>query len=314
MTRMDAGRGWIRVSGVIARPRAPVLLTVAGLIVGWGGAVAAGAGSSPEATAGRARHIVVTSPQAATPAFRVLATVAGHPTAWIARRGGATLLRFDQARARLLLHAGTLDPGAGPYRHGPRIAGTERRRVLAAFNGGFRLGSRSGGFLENGHLAVPLTAGLGSVVIYRDGRADVGAWHHGVPVPGRSVTSVRQNLKLLVAHAAPAADLAACQKCWGATLGGRPDVARSGLGITAAGLLVWAAGEHLSPSGLARALIAGGAVRAVELDINPEWVAGYVYAHPGGGPAAQPVVPGQFGVTGRFLTAYSRDFFTVIAR
>jgi hypothetical protein len=61
-------------------------------------------------------------------------------------------------------------------------------------------------------------------------------------------------------------------------------------------------------------LIDGGAVRAVELDINPEWVAGYVYSHSGGGPVPAPVVPGQFGVAGRFLTPYSRDFFTVIAR
>ena len=314
MTRAGLGRGWIRGARVGARRRAPVLLAVAGLTVGCGGAIAAGSGSGSGATAARARHIVVTSPQAATAAFRVLATVAGHPTVWIARRGGATLLRFDQRRARLLLHAGTLDPGSGPYRRGPRIAGTERRLVLAAFNGGFRLNSRSGGFLENGHLAVPLTAGLGSVVIYRNGRADVGAWRRGVPAAGRKVTSVRQNLKLLVAAARPAADLASCLICWGATLGGGPSVARSGLGVTAAGELVWAAGEHLSPSGLATALIDGGAVRAVELDINPEWVAGYVYAHPGSGPAARPVVPGQFGVSGRFLSPYSRDFFAVIAR
>ncbi len=309
MTRVGGDRGRIRK----ARALPPVLLAVAGLGAACG--VAAGAGPAAGATAARhALHIVVSSPQAATAAFRVLATVAGRPAVWIARRGGATLLRFDQRRTRLLLHAGTLDPGPGSYRHGPRIVGTERRRVLAAFNGGFRLASRSGGFLEDGHLALPLVAGLGSVVIYRDGRADIGAWHHGVPAAGRRVISVRQNLKLLVAHATPAANLDSCPTCWGATLGGGRDVARSGIGITASGELVWAAGERLSPSGLATALIDGGAVRAVELDINPEWVAGYVYSHPGRGPAAEPVVPGQFGVAGRFLTAYSRDFFSVTAR
>jgi hypothetical protein len=57
-------------------------------------------------------------------------------------------------------------------------------------------------------------------------------------------------------------------------------------------------------------------VRAVELDINPEWVAGYLYGHRGGkGPLAPvPVAPGQPGVPGQFLTAYSRDFFTIVAR
>ena len=57
-------------------------------------------------------------------------------------------------------------------------------------------------------------------------------------------------------------------------------------------------------------------VRAVELDINPEWVAGYLYGHRGGNRilAPVPVTPGQPGVRGQFLAAYSRDFFTVVVR
>jgi hypothetical protein len=56
--------------------------------------------------------------------------------------------------------------------------------------------------------------------------------------------------------------------------------------------------------------------RAVELDINPEWVAAYLYGHQGGvaSLAAVPIVLGQPGVPGQFLVPYSRDFFTVIAR
>jgi hypothetical protein len=90
-------------------------------------------------------------------------------------------------------------------------------------------------------------------------------------------------------------------------------VARSGLGVTASGLLVWAAGEALTPAALASALIAEGAIRAVELDINPDWVAGYLYVHHPPGPTATPVVPGQRGVAGQFLAPYSRDFFAVVA-
>lgn len=243
----------------------------------------------------------------------MIATVGGQPAAWIARKSSATLLRFDQTHASLILHAGTLDPGAGPYRHGPLIAGTERRRLLAAFNGGFRLNAGAGGFLEDGHRAKPLISGYGSIVIYRGGRTDVGAWPAGVPAAGHRVVSVRQNLRLLVDAGAPATTIG-CRTCWGATLGGGTDVARSGLGVTDAGELVWAAGARLSPSGLADALIAGGAARAAELDINPSWVAGYVYTHGRAGVTPQPVVPGQFGVAGRFLTPYSRDFFAVIAR
>ncbi len=67
----------------------------------------------------------------------------------------------------------------------------------------------------------------------------------------------------------------------------------------------------------ARPLIASkGVVRAMELDINPRWVAGYLYTHSRRDAAAIPipVVPGQTGIPGQFLAPYFRDFLTVIAR
>ena len=90
-------------------------------------------------------------------------------------------------------------------------------------------------------------------------------------------------------------------------------MARSALGITAGGDLVWAAGEQLLPSQLAGALVRAGAVRAIELDINPDWVDGYLYVHHRGGPSAVPVVPGQLGIAGELLEPYSRDFLTIVA-
>jgi hypothetical protein len=70
---------------------------------------------------------------------------------------------------------------------------------------------------------------------------------------------------------------------------------------------------HLVPDGAA---VAARVVRAVELDINPEWVAGYLYGHDGGHArlARVPVAPGQPGVPGQFLSPYSRDFFTIVGR
>jgi hypothetical protein len=86
--------------------------------------------------------------------------------------------------------------------------------------------------------------------------------------------------------------------------------------LTADGHLVWAGGEHLTVSQLADALLGARVARAVELDINPEWVNGYLYGHRGGvGPLAPvPVVPGETGIPGQFLAPWSRDFFTVVAR
>jgi len=208
-----------------------------------------------------------------------------------------------------------VDAGAAGWRFGPTIAGSEAGRLVAAFNGGFKLDTGAGGFESYGRVAVPLRAGLGSIVTYADGYTDIGSWQQELPAHGRAVASVRQNLALLIDHGTPATTLD-CLTCWGATLGGVIDPARSALGITRGGALVWAGGERLTAPALAAALLAARVVRAVELDINPEWVAAYLYGHRGGaGPLAPvPIVPGQPGVPGAFLAPYSRDFFTIAVR
>ena len=210
--------------------------------------------------------------------------------------------------------AGTTDAGSLGWRYGPVIAGLERKRLVAAFNGGFKLNVGAGGFESYGRTAAPLSDGLGSIVTYTDGTTDIGSWHHEVPAPGRTVASVRQNLSLLIDHGT-AASTVDCVSCWGATLGGVIDPARSALGITADGHLIWAGAEHATVSVIAGALLSAGVIRAVELDINPEWVAGYLYGHRGGaGPLATvPVVPSQQGIPGQFLEPWSRDFFTISA-
>ena len=259
---------------------------------------------------------LVTEPGQPGPVWTPVANIGGQPAAWIAQRSGVTLLRFDQRLVHVALHTGSGEPAGQGWTDGDRISTSEIHRVLAAFNGGFKLSLSHGsvGFLADGRVAVALTGGLGSIVTYGNGTTDIGAWHEGVPASGLSVASVLQNLHLLVEHGVAAPTVHNCiEGCWGGTLGGGPYVARSALGITGDGQLVWAAGESLSPSMIAQALVDAGVVRAVELDINPEWIAGYLYIHHRDGPTAVPVVPGQQGIPGRFLTPYSRDFFTILA-
>lgn len=257
---------------------------------------------------------VVTPPASPGPGWRAVVRVAGQVAAWEAGRSGVTLLRFDQRLVRLRLHAGRAEPG-GSWRYGDRIGPGETHRVVAAFNGGFKFDTGQSGFLADGRVAAPLQDGLASIVTYRDGVSEIGAWRAGVPAHGRPVASVLQDLHLLVDHGAAAASTTECiQTCWGATLGGGTSIARSALGVTGDGQLVWAAGERLSPAGIAQALVGAGVQRAIELDINPQWVAGYLYLHRAAVPAAVPLVPGQSGVPGQFLEPYPRDFLTVVAR
>ncbi|HEY6398985.1 MAG TPA: hypothetical protein VIX82_16175, partial [Solirubrobacteraceae bacterium] len=197
------------------------------------------------------------------------------------------------------------------------IAGRERRAVVAAFNSAFQEGYGAGGFEEGGRVGWRLRRGVASVVIYRDGIADIGRWRRTVPAPGRAVEAVRQNLGLLISSGRITSSVDTCIKvCWGDPLHEQPIVARSALGITPGGDLVLAAGHDLSVRALAEALVGKGVDRAMELDINPRWVAIYLYAHPRhrARPVAIPLMPGQTGIPGQFLTPYFRDFFTVDAR
>ena len=318
--------------------RIAVLASASACLAACGGTgTAARPATSPPATASTATAAPPTPAPARRPAprplpilraaarsgglrdFATAVSVGGRPAASIARIAApdgsgstVTLLRFDPRRVHLVLHAGSIDPGGSGWLHGPAIGRGEARKLVAAFNGGFRLSTGSGGFREGRRVGAPILPGLGSIVTYADGRTEIGAWGADVPAPGARVASVRQNLMLLVAHGVPAGTLG-CRTCWGATLGGGDAVARAGLAVTADGGLLWAAGENLTPTALARALVENGAQNAVELDINPSWVAGYVYGHSRAGLTAVPVVAGQLGVAGAFLSPYGRDFFAVVS-
>jgi Phosphodiester glycosidase len=212
---------------------------------------------------------------------------------------------------RYVLHDGSGDPGpVAGLRAGPAVAGAERSRLLAAFNGGFKLAAGVGGYMQEGRVLSPLRPGLASLVIDRSGQARIGVWHHGVPAPGEAIYSVRQNLPPLVLHGRPTA-ASADWGLWGATLGGGAYVARSAIGQDAAGDLIYAASMSAVPADLASVLASHRARTAMELDINPAWVQLDVAHRPGGRLIAE--VPGQNRPADQYLVGWSRDFFTVVA-
>jgi Phosphodiester glycosidase len=122
----------------------------------------------------------------------------------------------------------------------------------------------------------------------------------------------RQNLPLIVAGGRLNPGLSDGPE-WGATLGNAVRVWRSGVGIDARGNLLYAAADLQTASSLAQILQRAGAVRAMELDINSEWVTFNFY---GGWDAAAParLLPGMTRDATRYLTPDDRDFFAVYAR
>ena len=226
----------------------------------------------------------------------------------------AGLIRMNGHVLAARQYNGTDVPGGGPWTYGDHVAPADDATLVAAFNGGFRLDASNGGYLAEGRSVRGLVPGRASLVIGTDGTATVAMWGRDA-VAGPGVASVRQNLDLIVDHGAPVPGLNANDTSrWGATLGGKIFVWRSGVGVDAQGNLIYVAGE-LDIASLANVLARAGAVRAMELDINSEWVSGYVYT--GTGPADTVGVKLLGSIqrpADRYLVPGSRDFVALFAR
>ncbi|MGH9298236.1 MAG: phosphodiester glycosidase family protein [Acidimicrobiales bacterium] len=218
------------------------------------------------------------------------------------------------------LYSGSYIPGGGPYKNTAPITSSAARSLVAAFNAGFRMDAANGGYYTQGRVIDPLRSGAASLVVYKNGTVGLGAWDQGLYM-APNVASVRQNLDLLVNHGRPVPGLDANDTTkWGATLGNQVYVWRSGLGITANGALVYVGGPGLNITTLADLLVRAGAVRAMELDINTDWVdyATFTPSSPAG--LATPgnghnLLSDMAGTPSRYFASWwSRDFFTVSAR
>ena len=212
---------------------------------------------------------------------------------------------------------GTVEPG-GTWDMVGTVGGPVRDALVAAFNGGFRFRDSSGGFFAEHKQAKPLVDGAASFVIHTDGTVDVGQWGRDDRMDP-TVESVRQNLILIVDGGQPVADLDTTNTAkWGRGLHNRVVVWRSGLGVRPDGTLVYAASNGLTVASLADMLLRAGCTRAMELDINPEWVTYNLYTHPD---TAHPddivgrkLLPDMSRPANRYLGPDARDFTAVLLR
>lgn len=255
--------------------------------------------------------------------WQPVATVGGAPAVEV------TYLRPDRAHSSYLtglmwidprlvtftLHPGTAVPGGTGWSEPPDIPPQARASLLATFNSGFTLPDSRGGYYQDGRTVQALRRGAASLVVSRDGSLSLGAWGSEVAMSA-GVEAVRQNLDLLIDHGRVAPDINVNNTpAWGFTLGNRLFVFRSGIGVTADGAVVYAAGNALSTATLAATLARAGALRAMELDINPEWVSAMFYTHPAAGVTrAHLLTADEQRPPDRYFSVSSRDFFSVQAR
>ena len=232
-----------------------------------------------------------------------------RPLVYRGNVNGVEVAWLDPQLTRPVFVPGTGDPG-GPWSWGGQIAPEVRGQLVAAFNGGFKMGDIAGGWYADGRVLKDLVPGQASLVIYNDGHAVVGEWGRDVTLTP-DVVAVRQNLGLLVDGGGPVA-AAGSSGAWGGSVAGVA-TARSGAGIDANGAIVLAQ-ARVSPQGLADALVAAGAVRGMQLDINPDWTTMVVYDQNADGSVSGRKVMGSGGPGGLYLSPYARDFFAVLIK
>lgn len=225
----------------------------------------------------------------------------------------ATAGWFKSSAVTVGLYLGYKGPGGLPasVSRGPMaVPASGRSRLLATFNSGFYESDFEGGFYTHSHVYFPFRNGLATLVRYNDGTYDVISWTNGNVIPA-NVLMARQNLYLMV-NAGVATKGAANNRQWGWTYKGFAAVWRSAIGVDANGNLVYVTAPDQTSATFAHLLTELNLVRAMQLDINPEWPILATYRGPNAqSPILQNSNPNQ--VASRFLTTTTKDFFAVFA-
>ena len=215
---------------------------------------------------------------------------------------------FDHTRTQLAYYPGRYEPPRAAVRGPAQVPVGQRGRLAATFNAGFIFTDGRNGSSDNGLTNEPLKDGLATLVGYRDGRVDIVIWHGG-PDPGPQYAFTRQSLPPIVWNNQLNPALKD-RGLWGATLGNAVRVWRTGAGIDSNGNLIYAAANGQTVESLARLLQHAGAIKAMQLDINPEWPSLITYRHqPGLVP--NKIVPNWQQSATRYLVPDDRDFFAV---
>ena len=218
---------------------------------------------------------------------------------------------IDSRRTRLAYMPGLAEPPEISNRGPAEVPPAQRRGLVATFNGGFPLETSNAGLVYRGQTVETMVNGIATLVEYRDGRIDIVRWKHGAN-PGPRVWFAKQNLPPIVYEGRLNPNLSDGPE-WGATVNNAVRVWRSGLGIDRRGNLIYAVANDQTVGSLAEILKRAGAVRALELDINEDWVSFITYRRRG---AVDPsnLLPDIYRPPDRYLTPDERDFFAVYAK
>jgi hypothetical protein len=232
------------------------------------------------------------------------------------------LVAMDMRQLDLKMEAGVEDPEplTGPHGNGriPRDPGTFVR-VAAAFNGAFKTEHGHYGMMVKKRVLLPPVPGAATVVVLDDGRVGFGTWGTDKNVGGivgvadDEIESFRQNLDPLIDHGQTNPTN---RNLWGFTLpGSGAQTERTGLCVTKAGHLLYAWGDDLSATSLAKAMQMGGCDYAMHLDMNPHHT-GFLFLFTddptGHKYRSQLLTPAMSIPTDRYIQYAPKDFFYLL--
>lgn len=228
-----------------------------------------------------------------------------------------TLVEIDINKLQMSAVAGIKEPAGKEGRPGPGVIPAEVQRsnnLVAAFNGGFQERDGHYGMIVGQQTYLPLQNNLATLVIDKNSKLKI------IDYTGQNLGNdnlvIRQNGDMLVDEGQVVPDKGDKQfGIWGRTTTGNMYTWRSGIGITKTGNLIYAVGSSLIPETLAAALAAGGAITAMQLDINPYWVRFSVFDPLGDGKYKHTSIQKNMYDGGdKFLQGYQKDFFYLYKR
>ncbi len=247
-------------------------------------------------------------------------TVNGKPAIYVTRVRAdnihtsvfASLMWINTDLAKAVFVPGYIEPG-GPSPTNGALSKSLQSRVLANFNGAFRLDDTRGGYYYKGTTVRPLVSGKATAVIYNDGSIKIGKWGRDVNMT-KDVEIARQNLALIIDGGSSRVQSGNSFQ-WGATTHGETFAWRSAIGQRADGSIIYIGSPGLSAQGMANTMVNAGVKRAMVLDMNNWWVAGFYFRHASNGdPICAKLDPNIQEGCSRFLKRYKRDSFDFVAR
>ena len=225
----------------------------------------------------------------------------------------ATAMWIDTSLTTTMFIPGYEEPKGGPNPYNGSLPEQYWPLIMANINGAFRLEDTQGGYFYDNITVQPLEKKRASAVIYRDGHMTIGRWGRDLQLTPEMLV-VRQNLDLIVDHGQSQVNNPSYSASWGATTDKGNLAWRAGLGQRRDGSLVFVIGQALSAQSLADTLVASGAQRAMVLDMNQYWSAGFFFTHNrAGDPICHRLDPDIGGPCDRFLHSYKRDSFQFLA-